>query len=168
MRARQLIALAAGLVFGAGLVVSGMTQPMKVLGFLDITGRFDASLVLVMVGAIGVHFFGYRIAKRRSAPVFDEKFHLPTGTQIDAKLIVGAVLFGVGWGIGGYCPGPGIVALAGGGYSALTFVFAMLIGIFATTKLQARARAQSGEAVRGSAGTNVANLNVHEHSIPNQ
>ena len=170
MRARQLVALAAGLLFGVGLIVSGMTQPVKVLGFLDVTGRFDASLMLVMVGAIGVHFFGYRWARRRSAPVYDEKFHVPTHTQIDASLIAGAVIFGVGWGLGGYCPGPGIVSLVGGGYSALTFVSAMLIGIFATSKLQARARTstQSGDALLGSAGTNVANLPAHEHSITNQ
>ncbi|HET8932239.1 MAG TPA: YeeE/YedE family protein [Polyangiales bacterium] len=170
MRARQWIALAAGLLFGAGLVVSGMTQPVKVLGFLDVTGQFDASLMLVMIGAIAVHFIGYRFAKRRSAPVFDETFHLPTRSQIDAKLIVGALIFGAGWGLGGYCPGPGVVSLVGGGYSALTFVSAMLIGIFATAKLQARTptNVQSGEAVGGRAGIKVANLSPHEHSTSNQ
>lgn len=132
---RLLVALLTGLIFGAGLVISGMTQPSKVLGFLDVTGRFDASLMLVMVGAIGVHFFGYRLAKRRSAPVFADAFQLPTRRDIDAKLILGAVLFGVGWGIGGYCPGPAIVALPGGGISALTFVSAMVVGMFATAKL---------------------------------
>jgi hypothetical protein len=135
-KARQVVALLTGLVFGAGLVISGMTQPVKVLGFLDVTGHFDASLMLVMVGAIAVHFFGYRWAQRRSAPVFDEKFHVPTRRDIDAKLIIGALLFGAGWGLGGYCPGPAVVSLPGGGLSALTFVFAMLVGMFATAKLE--------------------------------
>jgi uncharacterized membrane protein YedE/YeeE len=143
-----------------------MTQPVKVLGFLDVTGQFDASLMLVMVGAIGVHFVGYRIANRLGAPVFD----LPARSQIDAKLIGGAVIFGAGWGLGGYCPGPGVVSLVGGGYSALTFVSAMLIGIFATAKLQTRTptNEQSGEAVGGDTGIKVANLSTHEHSITNQ
>lgn len=135
-KARLLVALCTGLLFGAGLVVSGMTQPVKVLGFLDVTGRFDASLMLVMVGAIAVHFLGYRYVRRRSAPMFDDKFQVPTRRDIDAKLIIGALLFGAGWGLGGYCPGPAIVSLPGGGLSALTFVFAMLIGMFATAKLE--------------------------------
>lgn len=138
-KARLLVALAAGLVFGAGLVISGMTQPVKVLGFLAVTGQFDASLMLVMVGAIGVHFFAYRAIKRRNAPLYDDKFHVPTRSDIDAKLIVGALIFGAGWGIGGYCPGPAIVSLPGGGFSALTFVSAMALGMFATAKLEARA-----------------------------
>ena len=135
-KARLLVALITGLIFGAGLVISGMTQPVKVLGFLDVTGRFDASLMLVMVGAIGVHFVGNRWAKRRSAPVFDERFQVPTRRDIDAKLIIGALLFGAGWGLGGYCPGPAIVSLPGGGISALTFVVAMVVGMFATAKLE--------------------------------
>jgi uncharacterized protein len=136
-KARYVVALTAGLVFGAGLVISGMTQPSKVLGFLDVTGNFDASLMLVMVGAIAVHVFAYAWSKRRAAPLFDAKFQVPTRRDIDTKLIVGALLFGAGWGLGGYCPGPGIVSLAGGGLSALTFVSAMLVGMFATAKLEA-------------------------------
>jgi len=135
-QARLLVALLTGLVFGAGLVISGMTQPVKVLGFLDVTRRFDASLMLVMVGAIGVHFLGHRWAKRRSAPLFDERFQVPTRRDIDTRLIVGALLFGAGWGLGGYCPGPAIVSLPGGGLSALTFVSAMVVGMFATAKLE--------------------------------
>lgn len=142
-KARLLVALITGLVFGAGLVVSGMTQPTKVLGFLDVTGRFDASLMLVMVGAIGVHFLGHRWAKRRSTPVFDDRFQLSTRRDIDAKLIIGALLFGAGWGLGGYCPGPAIVSLPGGGISALTFVSAMVVGMFATAKLEHHASAKA-------------------------
>ncbi|HTU62683.1 MAG TPA: DUF6691 family protein, partial [Polyangiales bacterium] len=91
-KARLLVALITGLVFGAGLVISGMTQPVKVLGFLDVTGRFDASLMLVMIGAIAVHFIGQRWAKRRSAPVFADHFQQPTRRDIDTKLVVGALL----------------------------------------------------------------------------
>jgi uncharacterized membrane protein YedE/YeeE len=130
-------ALASGLLFGAGLVVSGMTQPQKVLGFLDPLGRFDASLMFVMVGAIAVHLIAYRIRARRSAPLYSAKFLVPTRRDIDAKLLAGAFIFGAGWGLGGYCPGPGIVSLAGGGLSALAFVSAMLLGIFATIKAEA-------------------------------
>jgi uncharacterized protein len=142
-RARLFVALAAGLLFGAGLVISGMTQPVKVLGFLDVTGQFDASLVFVMLGAIGVHFFAYRLIKRRDAPLYDDKFQVPTRSDIDLRLILGALIFGAGWGVGGYCPGPAIASLAGGGLSALTFVSAMTLGMFATARLEARANAKA-------------------------
>jgi uncharacterized membrane protein YedE/YeeE len=133
----HLSALVAGLVFGAGLVISGMTQPQKVLGFLDPFGRFDASLILVMMGAIAVHFVAYRVRNKRSAPLFSPKFLVPTRRDIDAKLLAGAFIFGAGWGLGGYCPGPGIVSLAGGGLSALAFVSAMVIGMLATIQVEA-------------------------------
>ena len=133
----HLSALVSGLVFGAGLVISGMTQPQKVLGFLDPFGRFDASLILVMVGAIAVHFIAYRIRNRRAAPVFSAKFLVPTRRDIDAKLLAGAFIFGAGWGLGGYCPGPGIVSLAGGGLAAAAFVGAMLVGMLATIQVEA-------------------------------
>ena len=138
-----LSALAAGLLFGAGLLVSGMTRPMKVIGFLDVFGRWDASLMFVMVGAIAVHAVAYRLIRKRSSPLFAGKFVLPTRRDLDAKLLIGAALFGVGWGLGGYCPGPGIVSLAGGGLNALVFVSAMLAGMLATGKLEAaRGRVQ--------------------------
>lgn len=133
------VALGTGLLFGAGLVVSGMTKPVKVIGFLDVFGRFDASLIFVMLGAIAVHFFAYRWKQGKSAPLFDTKFLVPTRRDIDAKLLMGALLFGAGWGLGGYCPGPGLVSLAGGGLPALTFVGAMLVGMFMTAKLEAYA-----------------------------
>lgn len=131
-----LSACVAGLLFGVGLIVSGMTKPLKVIGFLDPLGRFDASLIFVMLGAIAVHFVAYRVRAKRSAPLFGPKFLVPTRRDIDAKLLAGAAIFGAGWGLGGYCPGPGLVSLAGGGASALVFVGAMLVGMFTTAKLE--------------------------------
>lgn len=133
------IALVSGLLFGAGLVVSGMTQPTKVIGFLDLFGAWDASLMLVMAGAIGVHFFAYRFIAKKSSPLFAAKFSVPSRRDIDAKLVVGALLFGAGWGLGGFCPGPGIVASASGATSVLVFVAALLAGTYATAKLEALA-----------------------------
>ena len=134
---RDLSALAAGVLFAAGLVVSGMTRPLKVLAFLDIFGAWDASLMLVMLGAIAVHLFAYRLIRGRSAPLFAPKFVVPSRRDLDAKLLIGAAVFGTGWGLGGYCPGPGIVSVPGGGSGAAVFVVAMLAGMFATGKLEA-------------------------------
>lgn len=134
----RLTALSAGLVFGAGLVLSGMTRPAKVQGFLDITGRWDPSLMLVMVGAIGVHFVLLRLIQRRARPLFDERFHLPTRKDLDLPLIAGAALFGVGWGLGGFCPGPALVSLGAGIHDALVFCAAMMAGV-ALHRLSARA-----------------------------
>jgi uncharacterized protein len=130
-RARQLVVLAlgAGVLFGVGLVVSGMTQPEKVLGFLDVTGDWDPTLLCVMGGAVAVNFVAYRCARGRS-PWIAERFFVPAGTPIDARLCVGALLFGVGWGLGGYCPGPSIVSLATGSAPVLVFVAAMLAGMW--------------------------------------
>ena len=142
------IALVSGLLFGAGLVVSGMTQPTKVIGFLDLFGAWDASLMLVMGGAIGVHFFAYRFIAKKSAPLFATKFAVPTRRDIDAKLIVGALLFGAGWGLGGFCPGPGIVASASGATSVLVFMAALLAGTYATAKLEGFAANRKPKAAR--------------------
>ncbi len=128
-RRRSALALAAGVLFGVGLGVSGMAQPAKVLGFLDVTGDWDPTLLFVMGGAVGVHFWAYRWARRRSAPGLDERFFVPAGTPIDARLSLGAVVFGIGWGIGGYCPGPAIVSLASLGAPVIVFVAAMLGGM---------------------------------------
>ena len=140
------IALVSGLLFGAGLVVSGMTQPTKVIGFLDLFGAWDASLMLVMGGAIGVHFFAYRLIAKKSSPLFAAKFSVPTRRDIDAKLLVGALLFGAGWGLGGFCPGPGIVASASGATSVLVFMTALLAGTYATAKLEALAASRKPRA----------------------
>jgi len=125
----NLAALLSGLLFGVGLGVSGMTRPEKVAGFLDVTGRWDASLAFVMAGAIAVHTLLYRLVRRRPSPIFDEKFHVPTRRDLDGKLLFGAALFGVGWGLGGFCPGPALVSAAAGQGSALLFVAAMLAGM---------------------------------------
>jgi uncharacterized membrane protein YedE/YeeE len=124
----KLAVFLSGLVLGAGLLIAGMTNPAKVVGFLDVFGTWDASLALVMVGAIGVHGVLLRLVLRRPRPLFASTFQLPERTAIDGRLLLGSALFGVGWGLGGVCPGPGIVdAAAGSGY-ALVFTVAMALG----------------------------------------
>lgn len=129
-------ALASGVLFGVGLAVSGMTRPEKVIGFLDVGGAWDASLAFVMAGAIAVHFLAYRLIRGRRAPLWADKFGIPTRRDIDAKLLAGAALFGVGWGLGGYCPGPGVVSLAAGGEGAVVFVATLLLGMFLTARFE--------------------------------
>lgn len=128
---RWLVPLASGVLFGSGLVVSGMTQPAKVIGFLDVTGRWDPSLALVMVGAIAVHFVAWRLVPRLGSPVWAGAFAIPTRRDIDARLVAGAALFGVGWGLAGLCPGPAVVSLASGGAEAILFAGAMAAGMLA-------------------------------------
>jgi len=122
-------ALVAGLLFGLGLTVSQMINPAKVLGFLDLFGDWDPSLALVMATAIPTTMLGYAAAKRRRSPVCTADFNLPTRTQIDWPLIAGAVLFGVGWGLVGYCPGPAVASLGLGNPATALFVGAMLVGM---------------------------------------
>jgi len=124
-----LTALFVGALFGAGLVVSGMTQADKVVDFLDVANLWDPSLAFVMVGAIGVHVVLYRLILRRSSPLFAESFGIPTRTDIDPRLVGGAALFGVGWGLGGYCPGPGLVSSMSGAGNAVAFVLALTVGM---------------------------------------
>jgi len=126
---RNAAAFGAGALFAVGLALSGMTRPSKVVGFLDLAGDWDASLAFVMMGAIAVHFVAYRVVLRRPAPLFDVRFHLPTRKDIDLRLVLGAALFGVGWGLGGYCPGPGLVSAAAGSLGALVFVVGMTAGM---------------------------------------
>lgn len=121
-------ALAAGMLFGFGLWISGMANPRKVLGFLDVTGAWDASLLFVLGGAVGVTLVAFRLVLKRSRPLFAQLFQLPQRSDIDAKLVIGSALFGAGWGIGGYCPGPGITALASLSAEAVVFVIAMIAG----------------------------------------
>jgi uncharacterized membrane protein YedE/YeeE len=120
---------AAGLVFGLGLIVSGMTDPAKVLGFLDLAGAWDPSLALVMGGAVVVGLFAFAAARRRDVSWLGAPMRLPAARAIDARLIAGSLLFGVGWGVAGFCPGPGLVAMAMGYGKALAFVAAMLGGM---------------------------------------
>lgn len=121
--------LLAGLIFGLGLTVSQMVNPAKVLAFLDVLGDWDPSLSFVMAGALIVTAVGYRLAWRQSQPVFGQRFYLPGNRKIDAQLVVGAVLFGVGWGLVGLCPGPAIAALSLGGLPVLGFLAAMAAGM---------------------------------------
>lgn len=118
-----------GLMFGAGLLISGMTQPEKVLGFLDIFGAWDATLAFVMAGAVAVAAVGFALARRRGAPVFAPGHLWPARSDIDTPLVAGAVLFGVGWGLVGICPGPALVNLAGLSLPIVVFVVAMALGM---------------------------------------
>ncbi|MBN8758201.1 MULTISPECIES: DUF6691 family protein [Variovorax] len=124
-----LASLLAGLVFGLGLIVSGMANPAKVLGFLDLAGHWDPSLAFVMAGAIAVGSVAFLAARRRSKSLLGAAMRLPSARGIDRRLVVGSVVFGVGWGIAGFCPGPGLVALGMGEAKALVFVLAMLAGM---------------------------------------
>jgi uncharacterized membrane protein YedE/YeeE len=126
---RLLAALSAGVLFGAGLALSGMTKPSKVANFLDLAGPWDPSLGFVMAGAIAVYFIALLLLRHRQAPLLAPRFVLPKRTQIDAPLVVGAAVFGVGWGLGGFCPGPGLVAAGSGSRSALIFVVGMTLGV---------------------------------------
>ncbi|MDQ3031196.1 MAG: YeeE/YedE family protein [Myxococcota bacterium] len=137
-------ALAAGLLFGVGLVVSGMTVPAKVIGFLDFAGAWDPTLMFVMAGAIAVHAVVYRLVRRRASPLFADAFQVPTRKDIDARLVLGAAIFGVGWGLGGYCPGPAVSSLVTGSLSPLAFVAAMLGAMWAVGRLDRRARRPEG------------------------
>mgnify|MGYP000541174398 FL=1 len=118
-----------GLLFGLGLILSGMTDPGKVLGFLDISGMWDPSLALVMAGAIAVGFFAFAIAKKRTVNFLGGALHLPKSNQIDKPLVIGATLFGAGWGLAGFCPGPGLVSLASGQIKGAMFVGFMVLGM---------------------------------------
>lgn len=130
----------AGLVFAVGLGVSGMTKPSKVVGFFDVFGAWDASLAFVMVGAIGVYAVISRWITNRKSPLFERRFQLPARTDFDRRLLLGAGVFGVGWALGGYCPGPGIVALGSGSVSAVAFVVSMAVGVKLEHLFTARVR----------------------------
>jgi uncharacterized membrane protein YedE/YeeE len=126
---QRAVEFAIGLLFGWGLMLAGMTDPGKVLGFLDLAGAWDPSLAFVMGGAIAVGFFAFGLAKKRTTNFFGGAMHLPTSKDIDKRLVIGALLFGAGWGLAGFCPGPGIVSMAAGEFKALVFVVAMLAGM---------------------------------------
>ena len=136
---RFAIALVSGGLFALGLVISGMTTPAKVTGFLDVTGSWDPSLAFVMAAAIAVHAPFVRLTRGLRAPLFDTRFHWPTLRGVDPALIAGAAVFGVGWGLSGFCPGPALVSLGAGATPVLVFVGAMIAGLLAT-RLVVRAR----------------------------
>jgi len=130
-----LVNLALGLLFGAGLVVSGMSDPAKVLNFLDLFGTWDPSLAFVMGGAVLVTFLGYRLVLARGEPIVGSRFHLPTRSDIDARIVAGPAIFGIGWGLGGFCPGPALTALGLGATGNLAFIPAMILGMWAARLL---------------------------------
>ena len=126
---RKISIFCAGLLFALGLGISGMTDANKVIGFLNLAGPWDPSLAFVMLGAIGVHLTTHRLIIKRPSPVFGDLFLIPSSTDINVRLVGGAGLFGVGWGLGGFCPGPGVVSSTGLGQAALIFTGAMIAGM---------------------------------------
>lgn len=127
---QNIIALLAGLLFGLGLAISQMTDPARVLGFLDVAGTWDPTLIFVLGGAVGITVLAFRFILRQEGPFFAPTFRLPTKTDIDRPLVYGSALFGIGWGIAGYCPGPGITALVLGSWNPILFVISLVAGSF--------------------------------------
>ena len=125
----------AGLVFGLGLAIAEMINPAKILAFLDIAGNWDPSLALVMAAAAGIAYLGNRLTLAEGKPLYADDFVLPENTKIDARLLIGAAIFGIGWGIGGLCPGPGIASIAYGGFESLFFVTAMGLGLYSAGEI---------------------------------
>lgn len=142
---RAAAAFSSGALFALGLGVAGMTKPSKVVGFLDVLGRWDASLVFVMFAAIAVYASLSRIIGKQEAPWLESAFRLPTRHDLDADLLGGAAIFGVGWGLGGYCPGPGIVAAASGSLPAIAFVVSMLVGMSVQQRWRGRRQPSSSD-----------------------
>ena len=128
---RILVSLASGLIFGLGLVISQMINPQKVLAFLDVTGNWDPSLAFVMGAAIPVAALGFAFAKRRRAPLYDASFSSPAKTAVDSRLVIGSLIFGTGWGLAGFCPGPVLASFLLTGAPAAVFLVAMLVGMAA-------------------------------------
>jgi len=127
---KNFIALLSGIIFGLGLSVSQMINPNKVINFLDIFGQWDPSLAFVMMGALLVTFISFRLVLKRPEPLLEEGFHLSKRTDIDKALVTGAALFGVGWGMSGYCPGPAVANLGSGGFEAIIMVLSIYVGFF--------------------------------------
>jgi uncharacterized membrane protein YedE/YeeE len=135
-------ALVVGFIFALGLGVSGMTQPQKVVGFLDLFGNWDPSLIFVMLGAILVHLITYRLIVKRQSPLLSAKWHVPTKREITKPLVLGSFLFGVGWALGGFCPGPAVTSLASFDSRVLIFVVSMLVGMFLFKQLDQKLKLQ--------------------------
>lgn len=138
----SLASFTVGFIFAIGLGISGMTQPQKVVGFLDLFGNWDPSLIFVMVGAILVHFVTYRIVRKRESPLLSTQWHVPTKKEITPALVTGSLMFGVGWGLGGFCPGPAVTSLASFEIKPLVFVISMLIGMLLFKKLDQKLKIQ--------------------------
>lgn len=146
---QRLAAVLSGLLFGAGLALSGMVNPMKVQNFLDLSGTWDPTLIFVMGAGLAVTFAGYRLVLRRPQPLFTPRFALPPTRGIDARLIGGACLFGAGWGLTGFCPGPAIASLVFGYWPSVLFVLAMAAGMLAVNWLLRHASAGASEMADG-------------------
>lgn len=129
------MALLAGVLFGLGLILGGMTQPAAVLGFLDLFGEWNPRLLFVMGGAVVTTAIGYRLLLRRKAPWLDSSFHLPPPKAVDRRLVIGAALFGIGWGVAGYCPGPALASIGGGEPAVLVFVAMAALGSWLAARL---------------------------------
>lgn len=130
MKKQSYSAFFVGFLFAIGLGVGGMTQPQKIINFLDIFGDWDPSLIFVMLGALLVHSIAYQWIKKRSSPLLDVKFHLPTSRKLTGSLIIGSAIFGIGWGLVGFCPGPALTSLLSGQTSPIFFVAAMIVGMW--------------------------------------
>lgn len=126
---KNIMTLLSGIVFGLGLIISGMTNPAKVIGFLDIAGAWDPSLTFVMIGGIAVAFVGFKFVQDKTQAMFDEPIHLPGTTHISKELVIGSLLFGAGWALAGFCPGPALVTMGAGYKEAFIFVMAMIVGM---------------------------------------
>ncbi len=135
-RGEGAVSLVSGVLFGLGLALAGMTRPEKVIGFLNFFRGWDPSLMFVMGGAIGVHALAWRMLKGRPSPLLGGRFLVPTRRDLDARLLVGAAIFGVGWGLGGFCPGPGIASMVTAAPSVAVFIVTMLVGNFAAAKAE--------------------------------
>lgn len=130
--------LIGGILFSIGLGISGMTEPAKIISFLDVFGNWDPSLIFVMVGAIGVNAVFHRFIIKKANPLFESKFYLPTKKSLDKKLILGSALFGIGWGVTGLCPGPGLASVSTGNPYSLAFLTALIIGMMSVKILESR------------------------------
>ncbi|MBD2395653.1 DUF6691 family protein [Cyanobacterium aponinum UTEX 3222] len=135
MKKQSVIALISGLLFGLGLSISQMVDRERVLGFLDVAGKWDATLMFVLGGAVGVTLITFRFILKLKHPLFEQKFYLPSRQDIDLKLILGAVIFGIGWGIGGYCPGPAVTSLVQLSVNPIIFIIAFIIGSLGYEKI---------------------------------
>jgi uncharacterized membrane protein YedE/YeeE len=160
---RNLASLLAGLVFGFGLALSGMTHPEKVLNFLDVAGAWDASLLFVLGGAVGVTVLTFRFVLKLKSPLLAERFFITKETHIDRPLIVGAVLFGIGWGISGYCPGPAVALIAAPNWELLAFLPAAIVGAVAEKYFKLRSQKQAESQL-----THVAPANTHVIESPSE
>jgi len=153
----MLTSFVSGVVFAVGLGIGGMTQPAKVIGFLDFAGNWDPSLAFVMIGAISIHAFLYRVIRKRPSPLFSPAFSLPTRTDIDLSLVGGAVIFGLGWGLAGFCPGPALTSIGSGNSSPVIFSVAMIAGMFLYGFIGAL-RPRRGEGAKSLGGRTTADM----------